>query len=1258
MALSEKFLKPYKTKKPPFGPIGEFTFYRCVSIDTPVLCADLVWRPAGDIPIGMKIVGFDEEANPRRKIVDAYVTDNSIEEADCVQIQLEDGTLLYSTPDHKWLAKVGADHKLRWVYAKDLLNATGRKDAACCYLPKYADVWEEDHSYEGGYLAAAFDGEGSLESKGELSFAQVDNDMLKHVCAYLDKFGFKYSVSEKKASVKFGSSKTCYTVRIYGHRQVLKFLGMFRPKRLLSLYLNSTQVTALQTEANGNSYKKVVDVKPAGKKKIAMLSTSCKTHITAGFPSHNTYSRWLEDKGRREYWWETCKRVVEYNCILDPQVTPEEKEALFDALFHMEVFPAGRQLWIGGTRAVEMDGFANFNSFHPDTEFITRDGIKRLGDYNEGDKVQVLSDHGAWRDATVVVCGNKELYELKIARGKSERVIYTTADHRWWVNKRQLPRKEREEKVTTELQPGDRLSMTRRYQNTKLSPCRVAIQHGIVFGDGSFNRENGTCFIHLHSDSTQLLPCFTTGTVLEKGAKGGELSSDVEYVTALPWNWKQLPDLQANAEYLLGFLMGWFAADGGCSSNVALYNKDASVLEWARSAFAMVGIYTTEVSLVREKSPFDGSDKPLYKIGLYKEYLDGDFFLKENHRQAFYKHDAQPEWRVVSVTATGRVEKTMCVSEPETESFALANGILTRNCTFTTIEKLDDFSEIFYLLMVGAGVGVSVQRKYWNFLPVCRNFHPVVIEPYNPVPKHMRVEFTKLIDNDGYYTIIVGDSKEGWASALSYFLTIMCSKSDRPIRLIVDNVRPRGERLKTFGGFASGPQPLMRMFRKIAKILQANDGVWNSVKVLDVFNMIEQAVVVGGVRRSSGIALGDEQDDSFVTAKINIPYIQPMIDEIENSSWSDERKQKALIELESKDLSHRYLSNNSIVFESKPSRERLMAIFESILINGEPGFVNAVAARLRRKDWQGMNPCVEILLRSKGVCNLTEVVCPNATDLEEAVRMAVRMGLRTTMVNLRFPDWDRVQKEDRLLGVSLTGWQDYCEIHKLTPQQKVRLLKKLRRVAREEAREYAFALRVPEPLLVTTVKPSGTLSKLPGVSSGAHFNYAEYMVQRIRITATDPLLKVMEELNYPICWEVNQSENNGDTKVIEFPIKNRSTISSEKVTALEQLEEYRLLFKHWAEHNVSFTCYFRREEVEEIVEWLLKNWNDFVAVSFLPRVEHNYKLAPWEEITKEEYEQRIATVRPFDPELLRKYETSEEHDILDAECEGGACPIK
>src|SRR5690606_7281590 len=121
-------------------------------------------------------------------------------------------------------------------------------------------------------------------------------------------------------------------------------------------------------------------------------------------------------------------------------------------------------------------------------------------------------------------------------------------------------------------------------------------------------------------------------------------------------------------------------------------------------------------------------------------------------------------------------------------SFALATGILTRNCTFTTIEKLDDFAEIFYLLMVGAGVGVSVQRKYWNFLPACRNFHPVVIEPYNPVPKHMRVEFTKLIDNDGYYTIIVGDSREGWTSALSYFLTIMCSKSDRPIRLIVDNV--------------------------------------------------------------------------------------------------------------------------------------------------------------------------------------------------------------------------------------------------------------------------------------------------------------------------------------------------------------------------------------------------------------------------------------------------------------------------------------
>lgn len=595
------------------------------------------------------------------------------------------------------------------------------------------------------------------------------------------------------------------------------------------------------------------------------------------------------------------------------------------------------------------------------------------------------------------------------------------------------------------------------------------------------------------------------------------------------------------------------------------------------------------------------------------------------------------------------------------------DGFANFNCAFTTIETLTDFGEVFYLLMVGAGVGISCEHKYYKFLPKVRNFFDVQVKPYQPVAKELRAEYTQYRNQNGYHMIVVGDSKEGWMEALNHFLTIMTSQDDKPIKLFVDNVRPQGERLRTFGGFASGPEPLARMFRKMAIILRSNDGKWTSTKVLDIFNLIEQAVVVGGVRRSAGLAMGDVSDDEFRNAKTNIPALGAELEALDEelltirNGPSAVKQRKDLLNrmraLEAKDLSHRFLTNNSLAIYEKPTKEWLEEVFKSILINGEPAFINAAAALVKRADWRGMNPCVEILLRSKGVCNLTEVVCPNAEDLEEAVRHAVRMGLRTTMVNLRFSDWDKTQKQDRLLGVSLTGWQDYASKHKLTLQQKAKLLRKLRRTARSEARTYAFKLRIPEPLLVTTIKPSGTLSKLPGVSSGAHYSYAQYYIQRIRITATDPLLGLMKELGYPIFSEVNQSKVNGETKVIEFPVKSPATTCSDEISAIDQLEEYIILNKNWADHNVSFTCHFKSEEISEIIDWLHKNWDNFVAVSFLPRTEHNYELAPWEEITRAEYQDRIKRLQPFDSALLVQYETSQDHNILDA-CEAGQCPVR
>jgi len=583
------------------------------------------------------------------------------------------------------------------------------------------------------------------------------------------------------------------------------------------------------------------------------------------------------------------------------------------------------------------------------------------------------------------------------------------------------------------------------------------------------------------------------------------------------------------------------------------------------------------------------------------------------------------------------------------------------NCAFEIIDSFDAFRDLFYLLMVGSGVGVRILKDDVSKMSKIRTDYELVHKDYSPKKVEEREDSTSIVFNyNNTAKITVGDSKEGWVQSLDYYFKILHSNEYRNIKTIIidyDHVRERGEKLKTFGGTASGHSSLKNMFSKIDMIIKrtklfstGNKSKLRPIDCLDIVNIIGENVVVGGVRRTAEIVLIDALDELCIEAKSNL---YKKID----GQW-----------IVDKDIIHRQMSNNSIYYTKKPSREKLHWQIEKMRYSGEPGWVNEEAGRKRRDNMNGVNPCGEILLDDKGLCNLTTINVYSFVNKEgiidvdrllESQKLSVRAAYRMTCVELELSKWDMVQQRDRLLGCSLTGWQDMVNATKFDLNQQRELLVKLRETAQDEAKKYADEIGGNVPLLVTTVKPEGTLSQLPTVSSGVHYSHSPYYIRRIRISATDPLVKVCEELDYPVFPEVGQDEENCSTKVVEFPVKAPVGKTKYDVSAIEQLENYKLFMENYVDHNCSVTIHVRENEWEEVEEWVWKNWDDIVALSFLSLDNSFYELMPYESIDEDEYNRRTENMKPFIPSLIQKYEREEmEFDIGADGCESGVCPIR
>lgn len=674
-------------------------------------------------------------------------------------------------------------------------------------------------------------------------------------------------------------------------------------------------------------------------------------------------------------------------------------------------------------------------------------------------------------------------------------------------------------------------------------------------------------------------------------------------------------------------------------------------------------------------SPYKHAPNPMEQLGAFVYTRTYSRYLPQQGRREFW-------WETVrraveynaSLASTPREEaeklydniynlrqflsgRTLWVGgTPVAEKYPMANY----NCAFTVINDFVAYHDLFYLLMVGSGVGVRVLKSDADQLPPVRTDLKILHKSYDPVPAGERLEYTNLTFQRDTATLAIGDSKEGWAQALTRYFELITNREYEGVTTLVvnyDSIRPKGERLKTFGGTASGSGSMMTMLDKIHKVVTAagaRDGAVRTqlrpIDLLDIANIIGENVVSGGVRRTSEIGLVDSDDETCIQAKSNL-YRQV------NGHWEID-----------KSIAHRQMSNNSIFYREKPTREKLHWHIQQMRYSGEPGWINEEAGLKRRPNFCGCNPCGEILLDSNGLCNLTTVnvmafVGEDGTldkaGLLEAQRLSARAGYRMTCRELEMYRWDRVQKRDRLLGCSLTGWQDMVNATGMDRAQQAELLDALRAEARKAADEMAAQLGGNRPLLVTTLKPEGTLSLLPTVSSGVHYSHSPYYIRRVRITATDPLCRVCEELGYPVLPEVGQDPEDPTTKVLEFPVKAPAGRVKGDVTAIEQLENYKMFMEHYVDHNCSITVHVRDNEWDDVEQWVWDHWDDVVALSFLSYDDSFYDLLPYEAIDKEEYERRKAEMRPFNPALLCRYEHEEtELDIGTSDCVNGVCPIR
>ena len=588
------------------------------------------------------------------------------------------------------------------------------------------------------------------------------------------------------------------------------------------------------------------------------------------------------------------------------------------------------------------------------------------------------------------------------------------------------------------------------------------------------------------------------------------------------------------------------------------------------------------------------------------------------------------------------------------------------NCAALVFDRLEALTEIMHLLFGGSGVGFRILKSDVAKLPSLSTNFSVENMPYLPVPAgERRQETTVTMNPDGTADIVVGDTREGWVDAVSVFMEFVTDPvlyNGIHMRFNYNNVRPLGERLVSFGGFAAGPTPLSESLEGFEWIIKECGGILRPIQVLDLVCLMAKHMSSGGTRAAALIALGSPDDEEFINAK-NDDKLGMMTEVNGKMRWVANPK-----------TSHRTKSNNSVVFETKPSKETIDSIIESIKQRGEPGWFNIEAARKRRPDVQTLNPCGEILLDDKGVCNLATVFLPSfvikgedgpyvdMVELESSMRMSSRICTRMTNVTISMPEWDATQKRDRLLGVDVTGWMDAFDAlgwDALSPQA-CELRRQMRMWANDEADKYAADLGIPRPLLVTTGKPNGTLSMLSTVSSGIARSWSKYYLRRVSVLKTDPVNDALVALGVP--YEEDTTKDKSLKRKFLFPIESPAPICSQEEPFRDQFFRYLAMQDQYTDHNTSNTLLVGPDEWEEAASLIWEHWDQIVAISMLKKesIPSPYPQPPNEMMTEEQYRELKSRMPDLSllPEMVNKYETLDAGLDDNDTCLNGVCPVR
>jgi ribonucleoside-diphosphate reductase alpha chain len=574
-------------------------------------------------------------------------------------------------------------------------------------------------------------------------------------------------------------------------------------------------------------------------------------------------------------------------------------------------------------------------------------------------------------------------------------------------------------------------------------------------------------------------------------------------------------------------------------------------------------------------------------------------------KEAIYNMDVMPSMRCM-MTAGPALAK---------------DNVAGFNCSYLAIDSPRSFDELMYVLMCGTGVGFSVERNFITKLPViAESFHKT--------------------DS----VIVVSDSKIGWASAFRELIAMLYA--GKIPKWDTSKVRPVGERLKTFGGRASGPEPLIDLFNFCVEIFQKAAGrKLTSIECHDVVCKIADIVVVGGVRRSALISLSNLSDPRMAKAK--------------SGNWW---------ELEGQ----RRLANNSVAYTEKPDFESFLSEMQTMYESkaGERGIFSRVAAqkiaaRNGRRDSEqdfGTNPCSEIILRSNQFCNLSEIVVRERDDLDtlkKKAEVAAIIGtLQATLTDFRYLRgmWKRNTEEEALLGVSMTGIMDHYLLSKGDSPDLEKWLEEIREVAIKTNKQWSNSLGINQSAAITCVKPSGTVSQLVDSASGIHPRFSKHYIRRVRSDKKDPLAVFMEEKGFP----VEQDVMSPSSVVFSFPVKAPETaVTTSEVGAMEQLKLWKAYQNHWCEHKPSITVYYTDSEFLQVAQWIWENFDLCSGISLLPYSDHVYQQAPYEEITAEQYEELLTTM-PEGVDWADLGDFEKEDNTTGSQelaCVGGACEI-